>query len=326
MFIKKLSIYSFLIAAAFCAVSCDDDVDYTPAEVPNTDQVYFPNTARRSVVLEENQTSFTVDVYRVKTDAAAQVPVTTTVSESGIFTVPATVNFAAGESKTVMTVAIDFDKVQSGATYTLNFALDSAYTSIYGDDSCSYTVEYYEKGDPLRDLVAGYYEGTSAGYEYWSYAWYATAFSYDYNSGSVEALRIVPGDTKTSVTIHNLFPECDYLNVSDPVGEVVTSNEYEGYLGYIRIDPQKLGTYTTQGGYGTHDAYLGAAWASGSYASEPYDTIEAWIAGTGSVEDGTAVVTSVDFNGAGWVLMYGYEGWGMWYYAVCGGAVVTPVK
>ncbi len=325
MFIKKLYILA-LAVAAMGAVSCEDEADYAPASVPTNDQVYFPNNVRRAVQLEKGQTSFSVDVYRIGTSDAITVPVTATGSDAEVFVLPSSVTFAAGESRATMNVGVNFDKVQSGVAYTLDFTLDSGYTSEYGDALCSYSVEYFRKGDPLRDLVAGYYEGTSAGYDYWTRAWYATAFSYNYNDGANEALRILPGDGDADVSVRNLFPTTEYLNVTDVVGEVITSSDYEGYLGYILLKPQVVGSYTTQGGFGDFDVTFAAAWATGSYATAPTDDMEVWIAGTGSVADGTAEITSVDFNGAGWALMFGYDAWGMWYYAACGGAVVTPVK
>jgi hypothetical protein len=322
MTLKKLSIITALLPLL---AACSDDNEYVPASQPDNEQVYFAYNERHAVTLEDNQTSFQIPVYRANTQGAIDVPITVSQSDqTGIFTVATTAKFADGESTAYLNVGVDFDRVESAHTYTIDLTIPESYTTPYGASTCSYTVEYFLKGDPFRDLLVGYYEGTCAGGEYLSTEWYYTAMSFDYNSSAAPALRIVPTKVKDQVKIQNLFPQSPLLNTTDVVGTVVLSNEYDGYLGYIKIEPQKVGTVTMTG-FGSFELNLGAAWATGSYASEPYDTIEVWVAGSGDASTGNATIESVDFNGMGWVLMFGYQEYGAWYWAAYGGAVVTPI-
>lgn len=307
--------------------ACSDDIDYTPAETPDNHQVYFSNLENRSVVLEENQTSFPVRVLRVDTSDDFSVNITATQSDNtGIFTVPATATFAKGENSTEMNVAIDFSKVVSGTTYTIDFTIPESETTLYGLSTCTFTIEYFEKGDPLRDLIVGFYEGEALGAEDWSTAWYDTAFDYYYNQNGVAPVRLYPGETPTEVYVKGLFPETDHLNVSDVKGEVYTSNEYEGYLGYVLIEPQELGTYFVNDYWGTYTVYIGAGWNNNAWCSAPDTPIQVWIKGEGSLDNGTATIESLDFSTNGWVLLFGYSSYGAWYRAAYGYSVVTPVE
>jgi len=105
-----------------------------------------------------------------------------------------------------MNVAIDFSKVVSGTTYTIDFTIPESETTLYGLSTCTFTIEYFEKGDPLRDLIVGFYEGEALGAEDWSTAWYDTSFDYYYNQNGVAPVRLYPGETPTEVLCQGLVP------------------------------------------------------------------------------------------------------------------------
>jgi hypothetical protein len=126
------------------------------------------------------------------------------------------------------------------------------------------------------------------------------------------------------------------LTVNDLVGKVVTTDEYSSYeyesdygitgtvVGYILMEPQDGGNFFVSEYWGNYPTTFAAAWSTGAYASAPTDSIYAYIIAEGSLADNSLVVKGIDFNSCGWALMFGYKEYGAWYYAVCGGGVVTP--
>lgn len=122
---------------AFALGACTEEVKYTPAEAPEGPQVYFPTTLPTQMDLDNNASSFDVQVSRAATDAAT-VNLTVT-NESGLFTIPTSVSFAAGEKVANLTISynaeeLGFDNYQS---ITLAVADDSNKTP-YGTSSYTF--------------------------------------------------------------------------------------------------------------------------------------------------------------------------------------------
>lgn len=156
-------VFSLFVATTIC--SCDDEVEYTPAEKLDSAQVYFPSTNSTSLNLAGNESSFDVEIARVKTDDAITVPLTLT-GGNGLYTAPSSVSFAQGAAKAV--VAISYDAAEIGpdnymditlsiadesmttpygiANYTVNVGIPQTYTARYMGN---YTYVYYWSGiDP----------------------------------------------------------------------------------------------------------------------------------------------------------------------------------
>lgn len=153
------------------AASCSDDLEYTPAELPDNAQVYFPNTNASNVKLTAETTSVDLSVVRKKADEALTVPVTLTGGE-GLFTAPGNVSFAAGETTAAFKVAFDRTKLTDGATYTVTLELaDATVTTPYGASSFTLTLTVPEpyvllgKGLYREDMMGPLYGGNVLEYE-----------------------------------------------------------------------------------------------------------------------------------------------------------------
>ncbi len=347
------------IAFSTLLVACSDD-DYKPAAVPDNAQVYFDYTQNTAYSLEENQESIQLKIYRIDTSSDLSVPVTFSQPEGqeNIFILPATADFVAGESVTNLNIGIDFAKVVARQAYSLSVEIDPAQATPYGDSSCSLSVDYYEKGDPMRDAISGFYSGEASGGQYWSNPFVYTAWSQNYGVGGIDPVRAVQGDARDEIGIRNLLPDNDACEVNDIVGTVYTfgtkaeaeewygsstgatwwGSDSEGtydLLGYILLPAQACGTITLNyWGVYTYDMYFGAAWSSGSWATSPTDDLYVYILGrrhtTESITgqqagDDTYTVKQLDFYAGGWAMLFGYAEYGAWYYGAYGGNVLDKM-
>lgn len=153
------------------AASCSDDLEYTPAELPDNAQVYFPNSQPAAVTLEADQSSVSVTVSRKVTTDALTVPVALKGGE-GLFTAPANVSFAAGAAQAALPVTFDRSKLTDGASYNLTFEIgDATVTTPYGASSFALTLSVPEpyvllgKGLYREDMMGPLYGGDVLEYE-----------------------------------------------------------------------------------------------------------------------------------------------------------------
>lgn len=157
----------FILLPALFALTtfsaCDDEIEYTPAEKLDNEQVYFPSTNSLSINLSGLASSFDVEIARQKTDGAITVPLTLTGGE-GFYTAPSSVAFAQGESKKTITISYNAEEVGPDnymdltlsiadesqttpyglAAYTFNVGIPQTYTARYVG---TYTYQIYWGGD-----------------------------------------------------------------------------------------------------------------------------------------------------------------------------------
>jgi hypothetical protein len=118
--------------------SCKEEIDYTPAEPVDTDQVYFPSTNAATIELSSLEQSFQVAIARVRTDDAASVPITAVSSD--LFTIPAVAAFDRGEATSTITITYDPDAVGFDNYTDIKLTVGGeAYTTPYG--LAEYTVK-----------------------------------------------------------------------------------------------------------------------------------------------------------------------------------------
>ena len=133
---KKIFKYASIALAAVMAIStasCSDDShEYEPATPESGDQVYFSTETATDYNAKANESTVSIPIYRIKSDAAASVPITVT-DEKGNFTGPSSVNFDAGKTEAFIDLNYDFEKVgyDNYSTVVLSIA-DPAYTTAYG--------------------------------------------------------------------------------------------------------------------------------------------------------------------------------------------------
>lgn len=233
------------------AASCSDDLEYTPAELPDNAQVYFPNSQPAAVTLEADQSSVSVTVSRKVTTDALTVPVALKGGE-GLFTAPANVSFAAGAAQAVLPVTFDRSKLTDGASYSLTLEIgDAALTTPYGQSSFALTLSVPEpyvllgKGLYREDCITTFYKVDCVEYEVEIYENtnnpgfiylknpYGAAYPYnepgDYTTEDVYfAIQIK--ESTGEVLIPKQGVGCDWGNGEFIIGTAVLGNYKDGVI------------------------------------------------------------------------------------------------
>ena len=138
--IKKLLYFLAVAGTTMFASSCTDDLEYTPAGQPSGQQVYFAVDLAETINLEVNSSSVTIPVSRVVTDEAASFSIFAT-EESGLFTIPSTVDFAAGESTANLVITYTYSALTQDQTYSCTLTIgDTENTSPYGMTSYEFSL------------------------------------------------------------------------------------------------------------------------------------------------------------------------------------------
>lgn len=155
---KTIRKYSILLSAALTALfvgACTDEYSYEGAGEPDSEDnvgVYFPSTNPTSIEVEPTEAcEFTFNVRRYNKNGAQAVPLKVTTNTDDVFTVPATANFADGDS--VATVEVSFSRAEIGKNYTLTLTCDSTYYSTYKQGSLQYSVS----ASRVKWVDAGFY-------------------------------------------------------------------------------------------------------------------------------------------------------------------------
>lgn len=155
---KIFNIISLVAVAAFTLISCQKQVEPHqpgPAEVSGCYGVYFPTQAASGshVYSPTQDPSIEITLARTNTSGAITVPVKTTVSQDGIFTVGAA-TFADGQEETTFTVR--FDSAEEGTTYNASFEIDdNQYASLYNSNpiALDFSVMRVEMKDFLNPVT-----------------------------------------------------------------------------------------------------------------------------------------------------------------------------
>ena len=142
---KKLFKNSY-IALAVLALgfsACTEQVEYTPAAVPATAQVYFSSSNTAQVDLAQDAKSFDIPVSRAIKGEEATVAVTVTADSlaNEIFDFPANVKFAAEDSTAIYTIAVKEGVVlEYEMYYNVALALGDDVATPYGKQTHTFTV------------------------------------------------------------------------------------------------------------------------------------------------------------------------------------------
>lgn len=135
---KTLGILSMMSGMLIGFSGCTEEVDYTPAEKLNGAQIYFPTTMASQIDLSNTETSFIVEVSRANTDSDITANLNVT-NESGLFTIPTSVNFAAGESTAKLSIGYDPEALGFDNYQTITIAIaDETYTTPYGTSTYTF--------------------------------------------------------------------------------------------------------------------------------------------------------------------------------------------
>ena len=129
------------MAVAVCAMTlgaCSDDNDWQPGPAAEGEGLYFASDQQANITVTETSGTFTIDVYRSKAEGAitAQIATVTGDNATSLFTVPAEVSFAEGETKTALTVT--YTGLERDVNY--NLTLSVADSTPYGIAELGLTV------------------------------------------------------------------------------------------------------------------------------------------------------------------------------------------
>ena len=142
---KKLFKNSY-IALAVLALgfsACTEQVEYTPAAVPATDQVYFSNANATKMDIAKEATSFDVYVSRIATDGAASIPVTVEADSlaNALFVFPEYVEFADSMATAVYTVYVKNGAVLEYEQYSsISLSISEELGTPYGNSTFTFQV------------------------------------------------------------------------------------------------------------------------------------------------------------------------------------------
>jgi hypothetical protein len=103
--------------------SCDEEIGYTPAPIPEGAQVFFSKDLPTRINLSQDLTAdtyFEVELRRVETSGALTVALSAEFEKDGIFVVPASVSFEAGSGVTKIRI-----------TYEHEFLIDEYYDNFW---------------------------------------------------------------------------------------------------------------------------------------------------------------------------------------------------
>ncbi len=147
---KTIKFFLTALVVGLFAASCSEDVAYEAGTLPDNAQVYFNADESTSISLDDEQTTFTVNVYRVNTSGSGTVSLSgEDLSEAGLFTLPTVATFADGEASTTVEVTINRDEsvFEADVDYQFTLTIDEAYATPYASSTATFTVTYAPWGD-----------------------------------------------------------------------------------------------------------------------------------------------------------------------------------
>lgn len=142
---KALKYFASALALVALFTACEEPNSYVPAELPDTQEAYFPATTM-TVSMEEVQTGFEVEIARVNYDEAATATLVCERSEG--VNVPSSVSFNAGQEKTKFTVSVDQAAIGEGKTMKIVLKVDSESNSPYANQRCTVTLTTWSPVPP----------------------------------------------------------------------------------------------------------------------------------------------------------------------------------
>ena len=138
---KSIKIF-FLATVAIVAglfTACSDD-DFKAGPEVDGAQVYFPENVTTQHSISDDVSSIAIPIKRIAKDEALTVAVLAS-DESGLFTIPSSVSFAAGKETSELLITFDRTKLEDGKEYPLSFLInDEDNTTPYGNRSLDITV------------------------------------------------------------------------------------------------------------------------------------------------------------------------------------------
>jgi hypothetical protein len=145
-----------IVAVAGLLSACTSSDDFEPGPKDSGAQVYFPNTIPSEFNVGDDESSVTIPVRRVVTDAAMTVNILASIEQGqeGILNIPSTVSFEAGSDLANLVITFDRSALVDGTEYKASLLLnDEQNLTQYGN----YMIEITIIPWPWEELGTGKY-------------------------------------------------------------------------------------------------------------------------------------------------------------------------
>jgi hypothetical protein len=155
---KSKILYCAMAVSLMFATACSEDEvtrEKSPVQNPNSTNVYFTATNPKSLILGIDAVEFTVSVSREISDAAQTVNLEIeNTNAEGLFSIPSTVSFSAGEATTLITISVYGLELMK--TYHIAIAIEGDQTNPYEQQTVYPKIEL----NILQEDFAPYANGT----------------------------------------------------------------------------------------------------------------------------------------------------------------------
>ncbi len=198
-------------------------------------QAYFSNENASVVELTKSAGSFVVTVNRQNTEGELTVPITATMPDGSIYTVPSTVTFADGSSTADIVITYDPDDLVYGEYTDITLSLGDDVSTPYGNNSYTFSIGVTDWSDWAKWNDAGTCTYTYT--LYWSGDDPGLAFYYRKNiiKDGLYQFRIDNWGGGASIV----------LDYDDNTGRVTCARQYTGVEDASGYGPMYVADYTT---------------------------------------------------------------------------------
>lgn len=145
-----------IVAVAGLLSACTSSDDFEPGPKDSGAQVYFPNTIPSEFNVGDDESSVTIPVRRVVTDAAMTVNILASIEQGqeGILNIPSSVSFEAGSDLANLVITFDCGKLVDGTEYKASLLInDEQNLTQYGN----YMIDIKIIPWPWEELGTGKY-------------------------------------------------------------------------------------------------------------------------------------------------------------------------
>lgn len=145
-----------IVAVAGLLSACTSSDDFEPGPKDSGAQVYFPNTIPSEFNVGDDESSVTIPVRRVVTDAALTVNIFPIIEQGqeGILNIPSTVSFEAGSDLANLVITFNRSALVDGTEYKASLFLnDEPNLTQYGNNMIDITIIPW----PWEELGTGKY-------------------------------------------------------------------------------------------------------------------------------------------------------------------------
>lgn len=145
-----------IVAVAGLLSACTSSDDFEPGPKDSGAQVYFPNTIPSEFNVGDDESSVTIPVRRVVTDAAMTVNILASIEQGqeGILNIPSSVSFEAGSDLANLVITFDRSALVDGTEYKASLLInDEQNLTQYGN----YMIDIKVIPWPWEELGTGKY-------------------------------------------------------------------------------------------------------------------------------------------------------------------------